>query len=132
MKYHKRAAVIIIKDNKILLMHRLKNDREYYTIPGGTLEDEETIEQTAIREIKEETGLDISLSELLWEYKDEYHHGYYFLAQNINGQVELGGEELDKNNPQNHYALEWIELKNIKNILLYPRQIAENIYKKFK
>lgn len=131
MSYHKRSAAIIISreagDAKILLMHRHKFDEEYYTLPGGTIEPGENPEQTAIREIKEETNLDVVLDKLLWEIEDEQHHGYYFLAKNFNGIIALGGPELERQAAGNLYQPEWVEIKKLKNILLYPESIKEKI-----
>lgn len=131
MKFHKRSIAIIIKNQKILLMHRVKKGHEYYAFPGGTIESKESPEETAIRELKEETNLNISLGKLLWEYKDEYHHGYYFIAKKFEGDIRLGGPELKINNKDNQYDLEWIDLKNLNNILLYPIEIAKRVKEKF-
>lgn len=127
MSYHKRSAVIILNDHKILLMHRHKNGSEYFVIPGGTLESGEDPRETAIREIKEETNLDIVLDKLLFEIEDEHHHGYYFLAKSFSGQMRLGGPELARQATGNLYDLQWIKLKDLKNILLYPESIKEKI-----
>jgi len=54
-----RVSAIILKDDKILLIHRKKNGEEYWVFPGGGVEDTETPEQGIIREVKEETGLDV-------------------------------------------------------------------------
>lgn len=131
MKYHKRAAVIIIKNQKILLMHRIKNSRKYYSFPGGTIEKDESPETAAIREIGEETNLDIILDKLLWEYEDEYHCGYYFLAKKFSGEMKLGGPEAARRNKDNQYNLEWLGLKNLDNILLYPIEIAKKVKEAF-
>lgn len=129
--YHKRAATIIIKDKEILLMHRHKAGQEYYALPGGTLEAGESPEQAAIREVKEETTLDIAIDKLLWEYDDKICYGYYFLAKDIKGQAQLGGEELERNNPDNHYALKWVKIADLPKLLLYPETIAKRIYKAY-
>ncbi len=50
------ATVVVIKDNKILL--NLRSDTNTWGIPGGSLEIGETLEETAKRELKEETNLD--------------------------------------------------------------------------
>ena len=47
-------------DNQILVQNRLKNDWPGITFPGGKVEKEELITESCIREIKEETGLEIS------------------------------------------------------------------------
>ena len=50
------ATVVVIKDNRILL--NLRSDTNTWGIPGGALELGETLEETAARELKEETNLD--------------------------------------------------------------------------
>jgi ADP-ribose pyrophosphatase YjhB (NUDIX family) len=61
-----RIAIIIIHNNRILLVKHRKNGKEYWLLPGGGLENNETIENCAVREIREETGLNISLGKLVF------------------------------------------------------------------
>lgn len=49
------ATVVVLKDNKILL--NLRSDTKTWGIPGGAAELGETLEETAARELKEETDL---------------------------------------------------------------------------
>ena len=51
------TAVALVKDNKVLMIRRKDNDK--WSLPGGTLEFDETMEECAMREMKEETGLDV-------------------------------------------------------------------------
>lgn len=62
---------LIIYEGKIVLIRR-KNPpfKDLYALPGGFVEVGETVEQAAIREAKEETGLDIRLIKLLGVYSD--------------------------------------------------------------
>ena len=53
-----RSVVFVIRDKKILMEKLCYEGRTFYSIPGGGIEDGETPEQTAIRELKEECGLD--------------------------------------------------------------------------
>ncbi len=63
MKLNVRAGIMIIKDNKILLH---KNDnKENYCLPGGGVHFLESSEAAVIREIKEETNLDIKVDEFV-------------------------------------------------------------------
>ena len=55
MSYN-RSAVFVVENGKVLLLYRKKDNKEYYVVPGGTIEKDETLEQTTIRELKEETG----------------------------------------------------------------------------
>ena len=55
------VGAIIINDNRILLEKRLNTPgKGKWSIPGGLLELGETIDQAVIREVKEETGLDVA------------------------------------------------------------------------
>ncbi len=67
-----RAAAIILKEAKILLIHRFFNGKEYYVFPGGGVESGETPEEAAIREMKEETSLDVKLDRKLWEVHNKF------------------------------------------------------------
>ena len=64
------AGAIIIKEDKILLQRRTDNGR--WGLIGGLLEMNETYEQAAIREIREETGLDVKLTSFLGIFHN--HH----------------------------------------------------------
>ena len=61
-----RAVGVIIKENKILLMRRMKNGQEYYVFPGGGVKEGESTETAIIREIKEELSLDAKIDKLLF------------------------------------------------------------------
>ena len=53
-----RSIAIVVRDGKILMERVFYFGREFYTVPGGGIEPGETPEQAAIRELKEECGLD--------------------------------------------------------------------------
>lgn len=55
----KAVRVIIIKDKKVLLIHSRKYNT--YTLPGGGVEVGESLEQAAIREVREEAGAGINI-----------------------------------------------------------------------
>jgi len=65
------SAVVADQAGAILLIER--TDNGLWTIPGGGMEVGETIAQTAIREVKEETGLDVSVQRLIGIYSNPRH-----------------------------------------------------------
>ena len=64
-------AVIICKDSSIVLIKR-KNDpyKDSWALPGGFVEYGETVESAILREVKEETGLEIDLCGIVGVYSD--------------------------------------------------------------
>jgi ADP-ribose pyrophosphatase YjhB (NUDIX family) len=61
-----RVNGVLIEDNKILLVEQYVSETRNWAHPGGRPEPGETLEQALIREINEETGLDVSVGELLY------------------------------------------------------------------
>jgi 8-oxo-dGTP pyrophosphatase MutT (NUDIX family) len=126
-----RATAVIIKDKKILLIHRFRDGREFFVLPGGGVEEGETIEQAVIREVKEETSFDAIINKKLWEIQNDYngnknmHH--YFLITDFSGELMLGGEEAIENSPTNSYTLEWHDIDDIRSLPLKPEEVILKI-----
>ena len=115
----KTARAIIIKDNKLLVFFRrkIKDGKEitYYAIPGGHLEDNETLEDACIREIKEELNLDIEIIDYLGNIIVDNQEEYYYYVKIIGGELCFGGEELERQSIDNYYEIRWINLDEIDN-----------------
>ncbi len=127
-KIRNRASAVIIKGSKILLIHRIKEGVEYWLLPGGGIEDGETSEQAAEREVMEEVGLKVVAK--LW-YKDDppWDSGTNTMhICKVIGSDEFIDLESQKNTKDNWYHVEWMEISNIKNLELYPASIKTTIF----
>lgn len=130
MKPYRRSAIVIIKDDKILLMYRVNKDKKYYCFPGGEPEEGETPKQTAVREVKEETTLDVTLGELLCEVEETDSRGgigYYYLCTGFTGTAELSGEEKGFSCPENLYELQWVDMDKLDDLVVYPEEVVKKI-----
>ena len=82
--------VAVIHENKILLTQR--DDFETWILPSGGVEDGESIAQAAIRETKEETGLDVELTRFVGIYSRLGNmspvHAVLFVAKPIGGEIK--------------------------------------------
>lgn len=126
-----RACAIIFRDGKLLVIHRHKPDRDYYTVPGGGVEFEESFEEACIREIKEETGFDVITLRLVRKYITLEKEENYFLAQVPMGEPVLGGGEAKRQSLENQYVFEWVDAEQLKKINLLPeaaRKICLEVY----
>ncbi|QSX04677.1 NUDIX hydrolase [Sedimentibacter sp. zth1] len=69
------GAIVLDESDRILLQHRSDNDM--WGLPGGTVEIGETVEETAKREVKEETGIIIEDLKLFNIYSGSNQHYIY-------------------------------------------------------
>lgn len=105
------ASVLPIKDGQVLLARRgQKPYKGAYDIIGGFMEVDEHPEQAAIREAKEETGLDVAITKLLGIYVDRYgDDGDYTLNLHYIGEVTGGNMQ-----PMDDVAaLEWVPIEDV-------------------
>jgi ADP-ribose pyrophosphatase YjhB (NUDIX family) len=65
------SAVVTDDQHRILLQRRRDND--LWALPGGGMEMADSLPGTAIREVKEETGLDVEITGLVGTYTDPRH-----------------------------------------------------------
>ncbi len=124
-----RGAAIVIRDNQILLMHRVNNGHEYYVFPGGGKEEHETIEQTVVRELSEETTLVIKpiklIYKIVWDSGDE---NYFYLCDYVSGVAALheDSEEFRKMKEGNQiFKPLWIDIEKLPNMLVYQLEIKD-------
>lgn len=85
-------------DGSFLVENRVKKDWPGLTFPGGHVEDDENIEETCIREMKEETGLDISdiecMGHIEWnDFGDGIRHlAFCYRTDKYSGTLESSKE----------------------------------------
>ena len=91
-----RVQIAIVKDEQLLVLYHVmpQHNREFWGLPGGGVEKNETAEAAAIREAKEETCLDIALADFRYEYKTEnspfYEKVVTFIGYPVGGEAKVG------------------------------------------
>ena len=138
-----RVAGIIPMGDGYALMHRVgvikrKDYQEYYTFPGGGLEEGETLEDGVIREIKEEFGINVEVVKKLYEMKSEKFNQkeYFFLCKYIDGKFGTGEGPEFSNDPKyidsGKFLPEIISKEKLKEITLLPTEIRDKFVQDIK
>lgn len=111
------ARAIIVDDGRVLVFfrRRIRDGKEviYYSLPGGHLEDGETYEDAVIREVKEEMNIDVKIIDYVGINKDSNYEERFYHCEIIGGDIEFGGEELDRCCESNYYEIRWVEIDGI-------------------
>ena len=112
---------IIIEDGKVYAMfrRRIKDDgtiKEYYVIPGGGINENETLEENVIREMKEEFSVDVKIKGYLGKDESDETIAHFFSCSIINGTPKLGGEELERCTEQNYYEIRKVAIEDLDKV----------------
>jgi 8-oxo-dGTP pyrophosphatase MutT (NUDIX family) len=117
------SVVAIVQDDRgrVLMIHKTDNDR--WALPGGGHEPGESIADTVVREVKEETGYDVEVETLTGTYTNPRHVMAYddgevrqqfslaFRAKLVGGNKQISSESSE---------VEWLTREEIDRLDLHP------------
>ncbi len=117
------TAVVADTDDQVLLIHRTDNDR--WALPGGGIELGESASDALVREIREETGIDVEVTGIVGIYSDPRHVIAYddgevrqqfslcFTAQPTGGTLTSSSESRE---------VRWVPVADIEALDMHPAQ----------
>lgn len=117
MKLLFSAGGVMIKDQKVLLCQH--SQHHGWGFPKGLIDEKETKEETALREVKEETGVDGKIIRALnpvtyWYVAEEEKVRktvYYFIMEYVGGDIAKHDHEMEK--------VEWLSKEKVEERLTY-------------
>lgn len=123
-----RSASLVIEDGQLLLIGRKKLGKEYFSTPGGGVEQGESPADTAVRETWEETNIKVKAHNMLYQINLKNHSKqYFFLCEYLSGEPARGnGEEhLRHVKGVNEYHPQWLSLAELTSNTIYPLEVRD-------
>ena len=117
------VCVLIINDNNEFLSVSLKNDHNDMNLPGGKVEKNESNINAAIREVKEETGLDVYNIKKLHEDIDDDNNEYFvttYFTNKYSGNIYT----------EENHIVKWLPIENLKFSKRW-KTYNTNVYNKY-
>ncbi|RAS78604.1 NUDIX domain-containing protein [Priestia endophytica] len=134
-----RGSALIIENEAVLLVEFHDENGLHYNLPGGGVEQGESLLQTVKREAREEASVDIEVGEVafLYEYAPHLNYDKYGSVHSLTTifDCSLREEENPKvpeERDQNQTGVKWVLLDELHTIVLYPnlREEISAYYKK--
>ena len=91
------VGVVLVEDGRILLVQRgYEPSKGLWAVPGGKVDFGETLTEAAVREVAEETGLEVEIGEVVWVGEHISEHGHIvlidFLGSVAGGELTAGDD----------------------------------------
>ena len=111
------AGILLVRGTQILLQHRAPwvHNGDTWGIPGGARDSHETVLEAAIREAKEETGIDPVHLTPIQTFSDD-HGSWRYDTVIAYATDELVAHEL---NDESH-EVRWVEIEKVEELTLHP------------
>lgn len=94
LRFGVAAGGIVLRDGKVLLVrHKLDDGRDFWVMPGGGVERDESLPDSACREVLEETGLEVASVRLAYIEQFRERHGtsfkLWFVCREVRGEQSI-------------------------------------------
>ncbi|MCX3061343.1 NUDIX domain-containing protein [Streptomyces beihaiensis] len=119
------AASAVVTDDQGRILLQRRRDNEVWALPGGGMEMTDSLPGTAVREVKEETGLDVEVTGLVGTYSDPRHVIAYsdgevrrqfnicFRARVVGGRLAISDESTE---------LRWVAPSELETLPMHHTQ----------
>lgn len=129
------VRVMILDDqNRMLMVKQHHEDKDIWMVPGGGIEEGENAAEAAVREVKEETGLEIEAGPLVWHVEEVSERGQrfvnFFLGKVAGGTLGLGADPEFDEDHQVLREVRFVSREEMKTLgRIYPEYLRDEFWK---
>ena len=126
-------VIVLDEDNRILMIKQEHPERTVWMVPGGGIEEGENSAQAAVREVREETGLEVEILGLIWHVEEVSQRGQrfvnFFRASLRGGKPALGHDPELSESEQVLADLRFMSREEVADLEnLYPEFLREELW----
>lgn len=127
-------VIILDKENRILMVKQHHDEKDIWMVPGGGIEEGESSMAAAVREMKEETGLDVEIDRLIWHTEEVSARGQrfvnFFMGRIKGGELTLGADPEFDNEHQVLREVRFMSREEIEQVEhLYPEYLRDEFWR---
>ncbi|MEG0829251.1 MAG: NUDIX hydrolase [Anaerovoracaceae bacterium] len=128
-------VIILDEDKRVLMVRQNHEGKDIWMVPGGGIEDGETSSMAGAREVKEETGIDVTIGKLIWHVEQVTEDRgqrfvNFFLGDIIGGHLALGEDPEFDENSQVLQEVGFMSKEEMSNLeVLYPEYLKDELWK---
>lgn len=129
------ARVVVLNDqNEVLMVRHHQDGKDIWLVPGGSVECNENSLEAAIREVREETGLEVEILQLIWhveEVSPERGQRFvnFFLGKWTGGELKLGADPERGVDKQVMEEVLFVSKEKIQDLdVLYPEYLKNELW----
>lgn len=132
MEHRISVGALVVKDGKILMVnHKRINRYDFWVAPGGGVQGIESLSEAVIREVKEETGLKVSINRLL--YIEEMYNPemrtvkFWYQCDYLEGKLDCTAQEAVSEYIVN---TKFMERRELQNCTFFPAVLEQDFWQK--
>ena len=125
------AKALVIRDGRMAAIKIRDAGEEWYIMPGGGMESEETLPEAVCREVMEELGLTVECGELLFVVEGVHGERFHRVDLVFECRIISEAPEARLHADTNQVGVDWLDIASLNTQPLYPSRLRRQIMNYF-